>query len=387
MTSGDKMASADEHEHVPKDAPQHFEIVPIEEEAVQNAQRVDLGWRSWLVVFITSFTVGVQTFVVVAAGQVITFIVRDLGDAPLAGWIIQDPLLMQSVLSPIVGRLSDVLDRKYLSTVPPLIAVTGSVLSAKATSRNNLNFALSVFAFGVEGWVFYSAVNSITPALSLQLGFENNSWRVAIRQLSFTLPNLFFAVPSLWTISYSCIQPSWVTAQYGLNVLMGLGQSGPLALLASCIQFASPHAYLSTATGLGYSGQAIGGAFGSAVLNAIINGRISANYASAVGKAAVQAGLPESSTEALVKATQAGKINDSSVQGATRAVWNAAVSAHHDQYAAAYRIAWASIVPFVFLAIIAVAMLKSVKILMTERVEATVEKGTGKEESVEEGTS
>ena len=41
---------------------------------------------------------------------------------------------MQSVLSPIVGRLSDVLDRKYLATVPPLIAFAGAVVSAKATS-------------------------------------------------------------------------------------------------------------------------------------------------------------------------------------------------------------------------------------------------------------
>jgi hypothetical protein len=30
-----------------------------------------------------------QVFVVVAAGSVIGFIVRDIGDAPIAGWIIQ----------------------------------------------------------------------------------------------------------------------------------------------------------------------------------------------------------------------------------------------------------------------------------------------------------
>ena len=30
-----------------------------------------------------------QVFVVVAAGSVIAFIVRDLGDASLAGWIVQ----------------------------------------------------------------------------------------------------------------------------------------------------------------------------------------------------------------------------------------------------------------------------------------------------------
>lgn len=41
---------------------------------------------------------------------------------------------MQSVLSPIVGRLSDVLDRKYLAAIPPLIAFIGAIISAKATS-------------------------------------------------------------------------------------------------------------------------------------------------------------------------------------------------------------------------------------------------------------
>ncbi len=45
---------------------------------------------------------------------------------------------MQSVLSPIVGRLSDTLDRKYLAAVPPLIAFAGAVVSAKATSMNML---------------------------------------------------------------------------------------------------------------------------------------------------------------------------------------------------------------------------------------------------------
>lgn len=50
----------------------------------------------------------------------------------------QGPLLMQSVLSPIVGRLSDVLDRKHLAAFPPLIAFAGAVMSAKATSMSML---------------------------------------------------------------------------------------------------------------------------------------------------------------------------------------------------------------------------------------------------------
>lgn len=45
---------------------------------------------------------------------------------------------MQSVLSPVVGRLSDVVDRKYLATIPPVIAFVGAIISAKASSMTVL---------------------------------------------------------------------------------------------------------------------------------------------------------------------------------------------------------------------------------------------------------
>lgn len=51
--------------------------------------------------------------------------------------------------------------------------------------KNNANFALSTFAMAVEGWIFYSAVNSYVPQLVLRLGFEDNSWAISVRQLSF----------------------------------------------------------------------------------------------------------------------------------------------------------------------------------------------------------
>ncbi len=92
-----------------------------------------------------------QIFVVTAAGASIGFIIRELGDPTIAGWVVQvsilrsamasialtkrqGPLLVQAALSPIVGRLSDVLDRKYLAAIPPWIAFAGAIISAKATS-------------------------------------------------------------------------------------------------------------------------------------------------------------------------------------------------------------------------------------------------------------
>ena len=266
---------------------------------------------------------------------------------------------------------------------------------AHAFFKGSPNFALSVFAFGVEGWLFYSAVNSVTPQIVLNLGWETNAWRISVRQLSYQLPTLFVSIPiTLYatkfkdlksplvltftvflvvTICYSVISPSMNKAQYGFNVLSGIGQSGPLTLLVACVQFTAPHAFLSTATGLAFSARAIGGAFGSAVLNAIINGKLTSTYASKVGGAAVEAGLPKSSVAQLLEAFTTGEGFDA-VPGLNPAALDAATNASHWAYAHAYRLAWASIIPFVVLAVVAVACMKGVKELMTERVEATVER-------------
>jgi MFS family permease len=551
--------------------PSSIEAVEVSvDTALDEELHIKLGWRSWVVVFITCFAVMAQVFVVVAAGSVIAFIIRDLGDASIAGWVIQGPLLMQSALSPIVGRLSDVLDRKYLASIPPLIAFAGAVMSAKAATMYTLigggiligvtlstisivqaipsevlpmkyralanglsflggavggligvlgagsvtnanaggwrsifwiqaafhlasalglllfyhptrssdhpkmslrgifwacdpigsglfissttlmllaldwaggaykwsnphvaaplgigagllvmfclyewkgrsdglvahvffkggpNFGLSVFAFAVEGWLFYSAVNSITPQIVLNLGFEDSSWRISVRQLSFNVTTLVASIPITlyatkykdlkWPlivtftfflvvcICYTTIKPTMNQAQIGYNVISAIGQAGPLTLLVALVQFTAPHAFLSTATGLAFSARAIGGAFGSAVLNAIINNKLSSTYASSVSSAATAAGLPASSVKALLAAMAVGSpAAIAKVPGVNDGVVAAAMNASHWAYARAYRLAWASIIPFVVLALMAMACLKGVKELMTEKVEATVE--------------
>jgi hypothetical protein len=84
-------------------------------------------------------------------------------------------------------------------------------LVAHVFFKGSPNFALSVFAFAVEGygaymlrtrqiakscrWIFFSAVNSFTTLIVLNLGFENNSWSISKRQLSFNLVNIFASIP------------------------------------------------------------------------------------------------------------------------------------------------------------------------------------------------
>jgi hypothetical protein len=167
------------------------------------------------------------------------------------------------------------------------------------------------------------------------------------------------------SICYATITPSMNHAQIVYNVMCGIGQAGPLTLLVPLVQFTAPHRYLSTATGLAFSARAIGGAFGSAVLDVISNDKITATYAPSISAAAMKAGLPASEIGTLIAALQAGNVTGLNEISATHpGVVPAALNASHKVYAAAYRLAWSSIIPFVVLAMVAVACLKGVRELM-----------------------
>ncbi|KAK0612703.1 Efflux pump FUS6 [Lasiodiplodia hormozganensis] len=581
-TEAVRIESLNQHEANPQHR-HELHVKTIQEEAAEAASPLDLGWRTWLVVFLSSFTIMAQVYTTVSAASVVAFIAMDFEGSSLSGWIIQGPLLMQAALSPIIGRLSDILDRKYLASIPPLIAFVGSIICAKATSMNMLiggsilvgvtlstiaivqsipseilplkyravangiaflggasagiigqlsagaysnmsssgwryifwtqgafhltsalgfllfywpprhsdfprmklseyiwacdpigsvlfigssttillaldwaagtypwsdahviaplvigcvlliifciyewrartdgllahvffrsgrNFPLSVTAFTVEGYLFYSAVTAITPQLILHLAWSTTPWTIAVRQLSYLLPVFFASIPITWystryrdirsplvlcfalflavTIAYACVAPHWSDAQYGLNVLCAVGQAGPLTLLVAAVQFSAPHQFLSTATGLAFSARAIGGAVGSAVLDAIVKGYMASHYDGAVTRAAEEAGLAAelvemvvaamgegegaTSVEALgeVVAGQVGSLALESVVAEGRWVW-----------ARAYRLAWASVIPFTVIALVCVAFLQGVGELMTEHVEATVERARGVDE-------
>lgn len=177
------------------------------------------------------------------------------------------------------------------------------------------------------------------------------------------------------TICYSFITPAMKDAQIGFNILLGVGISASLALIVATIQFTAPHSHLSTATGLAFSGRAIGGAFGSAVENAIIQGTLYPRWTQKVSQAALTAGLPASSVPALLQALQQGHAAVADVPGANATILASAVSASQGAYAHAYHRAWACLIPLVVVAMAAIACLKDVKHLMTDKIEATVERG------------
>jgi len=93
MTAGKELNEAAEViENVPEQDRAHvveFEAPMEHIQELNEAEHINLSWRSWLVVFVTCFAIMAQVFVVVAAGSVIAFIIRDVGDGAIAGWIIR----------------------------------------------------------------------------------------------------------------------------------------------------------------------------------------------------------------------------------------------------------------------------------------------------------
>ncbi|PVH97231.1 MFS general substrate transporter [Periconia macrospinosa] len=542
-----------------------------------------MGWRTWLVVFSTAFlALFAQIYTTVAAPSIIAFIVRDVGSPDLSIWVIQAPLLIQAALNPLLGRLSDVVSRKMLAIVPALLALAGSILSAKANGmvmligggilygtalatisivqtipaeilprkyralsngisflggstgalagvflsgyfsvhpngwrntfwvqaglyalviififgfywpvkrsepvkkswreilwdcdpigatmfvagstgtlmalnwasgsytwsnprvyttlvvglvillafglyewkgrndglvahvffRAGRNFPLALFSMMIEGWIFYSAINNITPQMHLYLGWASDSLKISIRQLAYQIPSIVASLPIIWystkykdvktpnvigfamflatASAYAAIRPEWKHAQLAIAFIGGTGQAAPLTLLISIVQFTAPHKFLSNATGLAFSIRAIGGAFGSAVLYTIINGTLRSDYGPHVAGAATGAGLAPDQIPAFMAVMAGGNgpptldeliaVMSKAVPSASVAAISAAQNASHEVYAKAYRMAWASIVPFAFLALASVSYLKSVKAFMTDTVEAPLEPESG----------
>lgn len=180
--------------------------------------------------------------------------------------------------------------------------------------------------------------------------------------------------------AYVGMTPDWSIIQLGISFIVGVGQAGPLVLLPTITQFTAPHAYLSTATGFMFAIRALGGAFGSAVVDTILNSYISSHYTKAVTAAVAPASLPAATMKKLVAAMKEGagktlvKDLGTTLPDVSIPTLEAAVEAGHWVYAKGYRVSWASIIPFVVLSMACTIFLKGVKKLMTEKVEAPVEK-------------
>lgn len=268
------------------------------------------------------------------------------------------------------------------------------------------NFALALFATFVEGWMYYSAVNTIMNQMTFYMDWETNAFIIGVRQLAYSGPTLVASLVVIWystrykdvkgplvasfTLFFvtACVtaanKPDWNRVQLGVSAIAGIGQAGPLILLIAVVQYAAPHAYLSTATGVAFSIRAIGGAIGSAVLYTIAFGHVGSHYSGDVAQAAIGAGLSPEDVPILLSIMANGNgppteqalagVLSQALPSASMPIIQAARRAGQKVFARAFGLAWASIIPLAFISIVCCALLRGVSKLMTEKVEAPLEK-------------
>lgn len=86
MPAPDSTQKAGEKDSMPKPA---GAMPVLRADSFRDEEPVRLTWRSWMVVLISCFAIFSQVFVVTAAGSVIAFIIRDLGEPAIAGALLQ----------------------------------------------------------------------------------------------------------------------------------------------------------------------------------------------------------------------------------------------------------------------------------------------------------
>ena len=75
------------------------------------------------------------------------------------------------------------------------------------------------------------------------------------------------------------------------------------------MRFTPPHGYLSIATGSGFSACAIGGAFGTAAIDATVNSQPALTLAPQISDTVVSAGLPEPTVPHSQKRAAPARVN------------------------------------------------------------------------------
>lgn len=84
---------------------------------------------------------------------------------------------------------------RTFSSKTPLTLHCPSLLLLSRGKHNNLLLTWMSLTNIKSRWLFYSAVNSVTPQIVLNLGFEDNSWSISIRQLAYSVTTLVVSIP------------------------------------------------------------------------------------------------------------------------------------------------------------------------------------------------
>ncbi|KAL8276983.1 hypothetical protein RQP46_010618 [Phenoliferia psychrophenolica] len=257
----------------------------------------------------------------------------------------------------------------------------------------NRNFAICLFALFVEGIVYFVFNNFFATEAAVL--FDARPVQFALRYNAFIAGQLTgYAIFAFIAYKWRSVIPSLVVgyvmflgaviglaligtkgsdASIALVIVAGIGFAAPIALTIAIVQLSVPvlsSGLLGVATAFTTTFRSLGGAFGTAVAQAIFNSKISALLPSYIAAAAVKAGLPQSSLPIFVGGIATGNATlAATAPGVSTTILEAGGAAALEAYAESFHYIWYFMIPFIVVAMIVVSMLKSVKGEMTDHID------------------
>ncbi|KAL3460213.1 major facilitator superfamily domain-containing protein [Aspergillus heterothallicus] len=259
------------------------------------------------------------------------------------------------------------------------------------------NFLLLMGTVFVDGALLYG-VSTYFPIEASTVFTDNNPFQTNLNLLAYVLPLMAGCVIPAWLlagrghyrtyltgslilISIFCgllalVTPSRHAMALGLLAVIGFGNGGPSILPVVLVTYAVPEFLIGTASTVMTSIRALGGIIGITVFTAIYSNDVSSKLPTAVAKAAIEAGLPESSLTQFLPAFLGGQQNLlASINGVTAQVLAACVEASKVASAASFRNVWFVNMAFGLVAAILSVFLLPVKDRMTNHIESALESG------------
>lgn len=183
-----------------------------------------------------------------------------------------------------------------------------------------------------------------------------------------------FVILTSGIVGLASIQPGDNINSLAFAALAGLGFGAPLILVISGVQLSVPHHLIATATAATTCSRAVAAAVFTAIASAAMTSRLDKYIPAYTAKAALEAGLPQSSLAGFIKALTSGDtVALQNVAGVSSHITEAGVIALKQAYADGIRVVFIIAAPFGVLAIIACIFLGDVKSVMNYGVDAPVE--------------
>ncbi|KAL8281240.1 hypothetical protein RQP46_006274 [Phenoliferia psychrophenolica] len=242
--------------------------------------------------------------------------------------------------------------------------------------KGNRNVAVSIFGiyYGEVTGILYEARTLFLATRFSTFLFANITGSIFVQWFSYKYKSVksllvggyfLFLVGMIGMATLKANSPLMSKLAVAWAAIAGFGFSAPIALLIATAQLGVEPQYIGLVSGLLISARSVGGAIGVAIATAVWEQKLTVALPAYIAKAAVKAGLPETSLVTFVTGIATNNV--------TPAILMAGGAAALDAYAYALKYIWIVVIPFVVIAMLSCLFLTGVSDSMNYLVDRPTE--------------